>query len=162
METILGPTHTVAVQQSMERITFTAAGRQVSIALQDGSRSTYTLPAINRWGLRGGKPEEETGRVPRISRIMALVIKLEQMVRERQAPTYASLAEAGQLSRARLSQLMTLANLAPSIQETVLLLPRRRSGPEVVTEKQLRDIAQQVDWTWQRKLFDSLMSEQSR
>ncbi len=162
METILGPTHTFAVQQSIERITFTGAGREVSIALRDGSRSTYALPAVNRRGVRGGKPEQETGRVPRISRILALVIKLEQRVREGHAPTYASIAEAGRLSRARLSQMMTLTNLAPSIQETVLLLPRRRSGPEVVTEKQLRHIAQQVDWSCQRKLFDSVISQQGR
>ena len=89
---------------------------------------------------------------------MALAIQLEQMVRERQAPNYASLAEAGHLSRARLSQIMTLTNLAPAIQETVLLLPRRMSGPECVTEKQLRAIARQVDWDRQKKLFGSLMS----
>jgi hypothetical protein len=125
--------------------------------LRDGTRSSYTLPAVNRRGARG-HVQAEVGRVPRISRIMALAIKLEQVVRERQAPTYAALAEAGHLSRARLSQIMTLANLAPSIQETVLLLPRRMSGPESVSEKQLRAIARQVDWTSQRKLFEGLMS----
>jgi hypothetical protein len=64
----------------------------------------------------------------------------------------------GHLSRARLSQIMMLTNLAPVIQEAVLLLPRRVSGQELVTEKQLRGIARQVDWDCQRKLFGSLMS----
>jgi hypothetical protein len=44
-------------------------------------------------------------------------------------------------------------------QETVLLLPRRRSGQEGVTEKQLRGIAREVDWTCQKKLFGSLMGQ---
>jgi hypothetical protein len=90
---------------------------------------------------------------------MALAIQLEQEVRERQAPNYARLAEAGHVSRARLSQILTLTNLAPSIQETVLLLPRRMSGQEGVTEKQLRGIAREVDWTCQKKLFGSLMGQ---
>jgi len=160
MEPILGPTNTIALQQSIERVTFSGESREVSIALRDGTRSTYSLPAVNRRGARGAR-QIEGGRVPRISRIMALAIKLERVVREGQAPTYASLAEAGHLSRARLSQIMTLANLAPSIQETVLLLPRKMSGPDRVSEKQLRSIARQVDWDSQRKLFDVLMNYQT-
>jgi len=35
------------------------------------------------------------------------------------------------------------------------------SGPENVSEKQLRDIARVVDWTSQRTLFDTLMNEQN-
>ncbi|MDQ2948323.1 MAG: hypothetical protein M3Y27_20700, partial [Acidobacteriota bacterium] len=90
------------------------------------------------------------------------VSRLNSLGLIRQAPTYARLAESGHLSRARLSQMMTLANLAPSIQETVLLLPCRMSGSEVVSEKQLRMIARQVDWAWQRKQFDAILSQQSR
>jgi site-specific DNA recombinase len=157
MEPILGPTNTIALQQSIERVTFNSESREVSIALRDGTRSTYTLAAVNRKGARG-LANVEGGRVPRISRIMALAVKLEQMVRERRAPNYASLAEAGHLSRARLSQIMTLANLAPSIQETVLLFPRKMSGADSVSEKQLRDIARQVDWASQRKLFDAVLA----
>jgi len=162
METILGTGSRVTVQQSIESVTFGGAQREVSITLRDGTRLSYALPAVNRRGARGPVSVAETGRVPRISRIMALAIKLEQVVRERRAPTYASLAEAGHLSRARLSQIMTLANLAPSIQEAVLLLPRRISGSDAVNEKQLRVIARQVDWASQRKLFDGLMDRQSR
>jgi Recombinase zinc beta ribbon domain len=158
MEAILGGgCNTIAIQQSIESVTFGGEEREVCIALRDGTRSTYSLPAVHGRGAREN-PEAEAGRVPRISRIMALAIQLEQMVRERQAPNYASLAQAGHVSRARLSQILTLTNLAPSIQETVLLLPRRMSGQECVTEKQLRIIARQVDWDCQKKLFGSLMS----
>ena len=157
MEAILdGTCHTIAIQQSIESVTFGGEEREVCIALRDGTRSTYSLPAVHGRGAREN-PEAEAGRVPRISRIMALAIQLEQEVRERQAPNYARLAEAGHVSRARLSQIMTLTNLAPSIQETVLLFPRRMSGQECVTEKQLRAIARQVDWECQKKLFGSLM-----
>jgi len=157
METILGPTNAIAIEQSIERVTIGGSASEVCIALRDGTRSTYGLPAANRRGARG-PVKTESGRVPRISRIMALAVKLEQVVRERKAPSYASLAEAGHLSRARLSQIMTLTNLAPSIQETVLLFPRKMSGADSVSEKQLSDIARQVDWASQRKLFDALMN----
>jgi DNA invertase Pin-like site-specific DNA recombinase len=161
MEAILGEAcNTIAIQQSIESVSFGGEAREVCIALGDGTRSTYSLPAVAGRGAREDAAAEG-GRVPRISRIMALAIKLEQMVRERQAPNYARLAEVGHLSRARLSQILTLRNLAPSIQETLLLLPRRMSGRECVTEKQLRAIARQVDWDCQKKLFGSLMSRSS-
>ncbi len=126
------------------------------IALRDGTPSTYSL-AMDRRGA-GGNAEAEAGRVPRISRIMALAIQLEQMVHQRQAPNYAWTGGGGHVSRARLSQILLVTNLAPAIQETVLLLPRRVSGPECVTEQQLRGIAREVDWDRQRKLFASLLS----
>jgi DNA invertase Pin-like site-specific DNA recombinase len=155
METILAACDSIALQQSIQTVTFGGDAREVCIALRDGTRSTYRLPTR-------GTAEQDTGRVPRISRIMALAIKLEQMVRGRQAPSYAQLAEAGHLSRARMSHIMMLTNLAPAIQETLLLLPRRVSGQEVMTEKQLRIIARQVDWDSQRELLARLMNRTNR
>jgi hypothetical protein len=60
-------------------------------------------------------------------------------------------------TRARLSQVMLLANLAPSIQEALLFLPNTRSGPDCLTERQLRHIARQVDWEAQNRLFRSVV-----
>jgi hypothetical protein len=87
---------------------------------------------------------------------MALAIKFERLVREGQASSYRILAEMGHISRARLSQILRLAELAPEIQEELLFLPKVVSGPDRITEKALRHIARSVDWDWQRKQFQNL------
>ena len=56
------------------------------------------------------------GRVPRISRLMALAVRLEGLVRAGRVKDYAELARLGGVSRARVTQVLNLRNLAPSIQ----------------------------------------------
>jgi hypothetical protein len=92
---------------------------------------------------------------------MALAIKLEGTVREGRVRTYRSLAEAGHVSRARLSQILHLMDLAPDIQEQLLFLPKTLAGPHPITERALRQIARSVDWDWQRKQFRSLLLSNS-
>ena len=55
---------------------------------------------------------------------MALAIKIEALVREGTIVSYRDLAEVGQISPARMSQILRLADVAPSIQEELLFLPR--------------------------------------
>ena len=68
------------------------------------------------------------GRIPRLTRLMALAITMQQMIRDGQVRDYAELARLGQVSRARISQIMNLLNLAPQIQEAILFLPRATKG----------------------------------
>lgn len=91
-----------------------------------------------------------------MSRLVALAIKLEQMVREGEACSYASLAAADQVSGARMSQIVALTNLAPAIQEQLLFLPRTVSGVDRMVEGDLRAIAGVVDWQQQMTLFRDL------
>lgn len=51
---------------------------------------------------------------------------------------------------------MNLRNLAPDIQEQLLLLPAVAKGREVVTERNLRPIVSELDWRVQRKLWQGL------
>ena len=113
-----------------------------------------TMP--NRPGANGGQGEADRGRVPRVSRLMALAIKFEWLIREGEIPNHRAIAEAGQISRARLSQVMRLTDLAPSIQEELLFLPKTIAGPDRITEKALRKIACSLDWNWQKKQFVAL------
>ena len=64
------------------------------------------------------------GRLPRIARLMALAIKFEGMIQAGVAADYADLARLGGVTRARMTQIMNLLNLAPDIQEQILFLPR--------------------------------------
>ena len=61
------------------------------------------------------------------------------------------LARAGRLTRARITQIMNLNHLAPEIQEKLLFLPRTVSGRAVLTERDLRAVAAEVDWGRQRE-----------
>ena len=69
---------------------------------------------------------------------------------------YAELARLGQVSRARISQIMNLLNLAPQIQEAILFLPRVTKGRDPVREHHLRSIGAVLDWSEQRRLWDQV------
>ena len=99
---------------------------------------------------------EPVMRVPRISRLMALAIHLDQMVRDGVVADQAELAKLGHVSRPRLTQIMNLLCLAPDIQEELLFLPAVERGREAVTERQLRPIAGTEDWGKQRRKWTDL------
>lgn len=99
-------------------------------------------------------PSAPAGRVPRVSRLMALAIRLDQLIREGAVADQAELARLGHVTRARLTQIMNLLSLAPDIQEAILTLPATESGRDQVTEKQLRPISAETDWRQQRKMWE--------
>jgi hypothetical protein len=66
--------------------------------------------------------------VPRISRLMALAIWMQELVNRGEVADYAELARLAHVSRARITQIMNLTLLAPDIQEAILFLPRSNGG----------------------------------
>jgi len=90
------------------------------------------------------------GRVPRISRLMALAIRFEGLIQRGEVTDYAELARLGHVSRARLTQIMNLLNLAPDIQEALLFLPLVTEGRERVKEWMVRPVTAEVEWGKQR------------
>ena len=103
--------------------------------------------------LRGGAEASlPTGRISRVSRLMALAIRFDQLIRDGVVADQAELARVGHVSRARLTQIMNLLNLAPDIQEQILHLPRVEKGRDPVTERELRPIAAVADWRKQRRM----------
>jgi hypothetical protein len=91
------------------------------------------------------------GRPPRIACLLALAHRFDGMVRTGTVKDYAELARLGHVTRARVTQIMNLLNLAPEIQEYLLWLSSG-CGCEV-TERDLRRIAGEVRWDRQRDLF---------
>lgn len=61
-------------------------------------------------------PERPKGRLPRITRYMALAIYYEDLIRQGYVHDYAEIALLGRVSRARVTQIMNLRLLAPDIQ----------------------------------------------
>ena len=97
------------------------------------------------------------GNVPRVSRLMALAIKFEGMLARGEVQDYATLARLGLVTRARMTQIMALLNLAPDIQEHLLFLPRTLKGRDPITEHDLRPIACILDWEQQRDAWRHLL-----
>jgi hypothetical protein len=118
----------------------------------------FTVPFRRRAAPRTLSAEpapEPKGNPPRIARLLALAHKLDALVRSGAIPDYGELAQLGHISAARLSQIMVLLHLAPSIQEYVLFLSA--GDDRIVTELGLRKIAREPHWDRQRQLFEELL-----
>jgi hypothetical protein len=92
-------------------------------------------------------------RIPRVTRLMALAIKFQDMVDRGEVRDYADLARLGYVSRARITQIMNLLNLAPDLQEQLLSLPHDPAMPRPVGERHIRCVVSAVDWGVQRRLW---------
>jgi hypothetical protein len=101
-------------------------------------------------------PDPE-GPQPRIARLVALAHKLDALARSGAVSSYGELARLGHISPARLTQIMVLLHLAPSIQEYLLFLSV--ADARFVTELGLRKIAREPLWDHQRKRFEELFQK---
>lgn len=107
----------------------------------------------------GPAPERPRGRLPRITRLMALAIRCERLIQEGEIADYAELARLGQVTRARVTQIMNLLLLAPDIQEAILYLPRIECGDDPVVMRDLLAIAGEVDWRRQRETWHGTLTK---
>lgn len=105
-------------------------------------------------------PPHPRGRVPRITRLMALAIKFDGYVRDGVVKDYAELARLGHVTRARLTQIMDLTLLCPDIQKDVLTLPRTDKGRDSIRERHLRMVTAEINWQSQRDQWQKLRAEQ--
>ena len=118
----------------------------------------YTIPGRRRLPARAFTTEavgEPCGPAPRIARLLALTHKLDGLFRSGTVTDYGELARLGQISTARVSQIMMLSQLAPAIQEYILFLPARGSGG--ISELELRKIAREPSWDLQIDRFRQLL-----
>jgi len=106
-------------------------------------------------------PSRPPGRTARVTRLLALALHVEQLVRSAQVPDYATVARLGHISRARLTQILNLTLLAPNIQETILFLPPIQRGPDPIKERDLRSIVAEPDWQKQRRMWRQLLRRRS-
>lgn len=107
------------------------------------------------------RPREEAGlqkdappRIPRIARLMALAIKVQDMVDRGEMRDYAEVARLGHVTRARMTQIMNLLNLAPEIQEELLF-----SVADLPTEHAIRRLAACCSWPEQVRLWRNLVDQ---
>lgn len=113
-------------------------------------------------GKQPSEPDVPIRRVPRVTRLMALAIRFDQLIRDGEIADYAEIARLGHVTRARVTQIMNLLHLAPDIQEAILDLPRVEHGRDPITERDLRPIAAVIDWRKQQRMWSELCDRANR
>ena len=108
---------------------------------------------------RGPAPVHPTGHTPRISKLMALALHFADLVARGQLADYATVARLGQVSRARLTQIMNLTLLAPDLQEELLFRPLTRHNRDGLTISLLQPLAREPDWQRQRVRWARLKAQ---
>ena len=99
------------------------------------------------------------GNIPRVAKLLALAIRFEKLVKRGDIQDYADLARLGYVTRARITQIMNLLNLAPDIQEDILFLPNTMKGRDPILEKDMRPVAAVPHWSRQRKMWAQMRKD---
>ena len=116
---------------------------------------------------RGSAPEHDpmsatettkasSPRIPRIARLVALARHIDDLVRSGTVCSYAAAARLGHVTRARMSQIVALLNLAPDLQEQLLFLQRPARGHTAPVLRQVLQVAAALDWDEQRRRWRRL------
>ena len=99
------------------------------------------------------------GNIPRVAKLLSLAIRFEKLVKRGDIQDYADLARLGYVTRARITQIMNLLNLAPDIQEDILFLPNTMKGRDPILEKDMRPVAAVPHWSRQRKMWAQMRKD---
>ena len=123
-----------------------------------------SVASRGRIAIRPHDPDAEpprprpSSKLPRISKLMALAIRFNEMIRTGEASDMIELARLGHVTQPRMSQIMALNQLAPDIQEALLNLPATKGKPDI-HEKRLRPIAAMLTWKEQRAAWKQICDE---
>ena len=96
------------------------------------------------------------GRVPRISKLMALAIRFDGLIRDGKITDMSELARLAHVTQPRMTQIMNLLHLAPDIQEELMFLPEVIEGRDPIHEHMLRGLCAEVDWEKQRVAWERI------
>ena len=105
------------------------------------------------------EPSRPAGRTPRVSKLMALAIRFDQLLCDGKIADQSELARLAHVTQPRMTQIMNLLHLAPDIQEEILHLPPVAEGRDPVTERDLRPIAAEINWGVQLSLWLSFRGQ---
>lgn len=95
-------------------------------------------------------PTSGSGRLPRVTQVMALAISFQDMIQRGEIRNYADLARLGCVTRERMSQIMELIWLAPDIQQEILEFRPTMTPRFPISEVAVRRIASLLSWNEQR------------
>ena len=110
-----------------------------STALRSGSEIERQIAAL------------QSPRPTHVSRLIALAIKFQSMLRDGIVRDQTELAR---VTQPRMTQILNLTFLAPDIQEAILFL----KGDTTVSEKALRSISVELSWAVQHEMWYTLLT----
>ena len=116
----------------------------------------YAPPRSPKGTQDSNPPHSQTGRLPRVTQVLALAIYFQDAIQRGEARDYADLARLGCLTRERMSQIMELLWLAPDIQRDILHLAVQRGGRYPISECAVRQIASLPAWDDQKVEWEKL------
>jgi hypothetical protein len=96
------------------------------------------------------------GRIPRISKLVALALRFDELIRSGRCANMSELAELTMVTQPRITQVLNLLHLAPDILEELLFLPRVMAGRDPIHEKMLRRVCGELSFARQRRLWQIL------
>ena len=107
---------------------------------------------------KGKKPAHaKPTRIPRITRLMALAIKYEQLYENGVIEEHYTLARMAGVDRSQISRILRLRLLAPEIQEAVLNLPDSEDGKEPFSWRELDSLTRILVWEEQIQKFNGML-----
>ncbi len=110
-----------------------------------------------RVGAPKPKKSSAPAKLPHITKLMALAIRLEHLLATGQVKDQAEIARTAGITRARVTQNINLTQLAPDIQEAILNLEPTTDYVPRYREREVRTIAIITNWEKQRLLWRRLV-----
>jgi DNA invertase Pin-like site-specific DNA recombinase len=126
-----------------------------------GSQPTRSKSKKLRVRRKSSDALHATERVPRITRLLALALRFEELIRSGAVSNYTVLAQLGRVSRSRITQLTGVLNLAPDIQEEILFLRHEESRQLRISEPAVRKLSATLMWDKQREQWRRLRPQMS-
>jgi hypothetical protein len=111
-----------------------------------------------RVGAPKPKKPSAPAKLPHITKLMALAIRLEHLLATGQVKDQAEIARTAGITRARVTQIINLTQLAPDIQEAILNLEPTADHVPRFREREVRTIAILPNWEKQRVLWKRLVN----
>lgn len=114
----------------------------------------FNVPLSRLKHIRLKKNHQDIQGEPRLRQSLILAYQIEQIIADGQAQDFTEAAEWLNMTKARLSQIMNLINLAPTIQEGILLT----DSPKLqnLSVDKVQHIALEFDWGKQICIWKSL------
>ena len=114
----------------------------------------FNVPIAKLKHIRLKKNQEEIQGEPHLRQSLILAYQIDQIIADGQAKDFTQAAQWLNMTKARLSQIISLLNLAPAIQEEVLLT----DSPKIrkISVQQILPITAESDWNQQILLWKAL------
>lgn len=132
----------------------------IRLPIRRGGRSVPAAVADVAAGAPDARPPTVPARIPRVARVLALAHHWRGLMRSGAVRDQADLARLVGVSRARVTQVMSLLWLAPDIQECILLMPSDHVAKRSGLERSLRNVAAMALWATQHRCDRALEASQ--